>query len=131
MFGLVLAGETQPATVHALAHAINEALGAVGTTVAYTEPVEMAIGRQRSNDRPYLEVRDRGPGIPAAAQHRIFEPFFRATPESEAGTGLGLFISRELCEWNRAALIYEPRQGGGSVFRIIFADPLRWETDQT
>jgi two-component system sensor histidine kinase PilS (NtrC family) len=102
-----------------------------GVDRADPEPVEMAIGRQRSNDRPYLEVRDRGPGIPAAAQHRIFEPFFRATPESEAGTGLGLFIARELCEWNRAALIYEPRQGGGSVFRIIFADPLRWETDRT
>jgi MoCo/4Fe-4S cofactor protein with predicted Tat translocation signal len=39
---LVLAGQTQPPAVHALAHAMNEALGAVGTTVFYTEPVEMA-----------------------------------------------------------------------------------------
>jgi two-component system sensor histidine kinase PilS (NtrC family) len=91
------------------------------------EPVELAIGRRRSNNRPYREVRDRGPGIPAGAQHRIFEPFFRADADGDAGSGLGLFISRELCEWNRAALLYEPRTGGGSVFRIIFADPLRWE----
>jgi molybdopterin-containing oxidoreductase family iron-sulfur binding subunit len=39
---LVIAGESQPPAVHALAHAINEALGAVGTTVAYTAPAESA-----------------------------------------------------------------------------------------
>ena len=38
--GLVIAGERQPAAVHAIAHAINQALGAVGTTVNYTDPVE-------------------------------------------------------------------------------------------
>jgi len=37
---LVLAGESQPPAVHAIAHAMNEALGAVGTTVSYTEPVD-------------------------------------------------------------------------------------------
>ncbi|MCC6699016.1 MAG: 4Fe-4S dicluster domain-containing protein, partial [Candidatus Hydrogenedentes bacterium] len=37
---LVIAGETQPATVHALAHALNDALGNVGATVTYTAPVE-------------------------------------------------------------------------------------------
>ena len=37
---LVVAGEHQPAEVHALAHAINAALGNVGTTLYYTEPVE-------------------------------------------------------------------------------------------
>ena len=37
---LVLAGDPQPPVVHALAHAMNQALGNVGTTVTYTEPVE-------------------------------------------------------------------------------------------
>jgi two-component system sensor histidine kinase PilS (NtrC family) len=55
----------------------------------------------------------------------LFEPF--ATGRV-GGTGLGLFISRELCECNRAALIFESRPRGGSVFRIVFADPERWET---
>jgi two-component system, NtrC family, sensor histidine kinase PilS len=91
--------------------------------------VEVAIGRRGGTARPYFEVRDRGPGIPPEAAERVFEPFFRASPgESRDGSGLGLFISRELCEVNRAALIYEPRDGGGAVFRIIFSDPQRWET---
>jgi MoCo/4Fe-4S cofactor protein with predicted Tat translocation signal len=37
---LVIAGDEQPATVHALAHAMNEALGNVGKTILYTEPIE-------------------------------------------------------------------------------------------
>ena len=41
---LVLAGESQPPAVHALAHALNEALGAVGTTVSYTAPAEAQPG---------------------------------------------------------------------------------------
>jgi len=90
-------------------------------------PVELVSGRRLANDRPFLEIRDRGPGIPADIRDRIFEPFFRGKGSEKMGTGLGLFICRELCECNRAALVYEPREGGGSVFRIIFADPLRWE----
>ena len=98
-----------------------------GEDDAGDEPIELVCGRRIGNDRPFLEIRDRGPGIPVDIQDRVFEPFFRGTSEQRAGTGLGLFISRELCECNRAALVYEPRHGGGSIFRIIFADPLRWE----
>lgn len=86
--------------------------------------VEIAFGRLPGNRRPYLEVADSGPGIPEELREQVFEPF--ATGRA-GGTGLGLFISRELCECNRAALIHEPRRGGGSIFRIVFADPARWE----
>jgi molybdopterin-containing oxidoreductase family iron-sulfur binding subunit len=46
--GLVIAGESQPPAVHAIAHALNEALGAVGTTVTYTAPAEAAPGGETS-----------------------------------------------------------------------------------
>ena len=86
--------------------------------------VELRLGRLGGSNRPYLEVADRGPGIDPASAERIFEPFFT----SEAGgTGLGLFISRELAQGNGALLAYEPRPGGGSIFRLVFADPTRWE----
>jgi two-component system, NtrC family, sensor histidine kinase PilS len=86
-------------------------------------PVEVSVGRLSPSARPYLEVSDRGPGIEPAAVDRIFEPFFTGP---RGGTGLGLFIARELCQLNRAVLLYEPRAGGGSTFRVVFTDPQRW-----
>jgi len=85
--------------------------------------IELRSGRLSGSGRPYLEVADRGPGIDPAAAERIFEPFFS---NGGGGTGLGLFISRELCQTNGAVLAYEVRPGGGSIFRIVFADPQRW-----
>jgi len=86
--------------------------------------VELRVGRLTGSNRPYLEVLDRGPGIEAALTDRIFEPFFTSRA---SGTGLGLFIARELAQCNGALLVFEPRPGGGSVFRVVFADPQRWE----
>ena len=88
------------------------------------DTVEIRIGRLAGSNRPFLEVLDRGPGIDSTISDRIFEPFFTSRA---SGTGLGLFIARELAQCNRALLVYEPRTGGGSVFRIVFADPQRWE----
>ena len=56
--------------------------------------------------------------ITASASERIFEPFFT---ERKGGTGLGLFIARELAQCNGAVLLYEARPGGGSIFRIVFS----------
>ena len=86
--------------------------------------LEIKVSRLNPSNRPYLEVVDRGPGIEAKAVDRIFEPFFTGR---KGGTGLGLFIARELCQLNRALLLYEPRAGDGSIFRIVFSDPQRWE----
>lgn len=88
------------------------------------DKVEIRIGRLAGSNRPFLEVLDRGPGIESTISDRIFEPFFTSRT---SGTGLGLFIARELAQCNRALLVYEPRTGGGSTFRIVFADPQRWE----
>ena len=73
--------------------------------------------------RPYLEIADRGPGVAAEYVERIFEPFFSS---GRGGSGLGLFLARELAQTNGATLLYEARAGGGSIFRIVFADPHRW-----
>jgi two-component system sensor histidine kinase PilS (NtrC family) len=85
--------------------------------------VEIRHGRLVPTGRPFLQVMDRGPGVNPELAERIFEPFF----SGGRGTGLGLFLARELAQTNGATLLYEPRHGGGSVFRLVFADPRRWE----
>ena len=85
--------------------------------------VELRYGRMSPSARPFLEIADRGPGVSPELAERIFEPFF----SGGRGTGLGLFLARELAQTNGATLLYEARPGGGSVFRLVFADPRRWE----
>lgn len=73
---------------------------------------------QDSEGRPYLDVIDWGKGVLPEIVDNIFDPFFTTTPK---GTGLGLYIARELCEGNGGELGYRPGEGGvGSVFRVTF-----------
>ncbi|MDH3434710.1 MAG: HAMP domain-containing histidine kinase, partial [Gammaproteobacteria bacterium] len=88
--------------------------------------VEVQADRIQGQGRPYVEVLDHGLGVDASTAEKMFEPFYT---ERSGGTGLGLYISRELCELNRATLLHLDRPGGGSIFRIVFADPDRWESE--
>ena len=70
--------------------------------------------------RPVIDVMDRGPGIPEAVASQLFRPFFTT---SEHGTGLGLYIARELCRANQAQLEYVSVPAGGACFRIFLPPP--------
>ncbi len=65
-----------------------------------------------------LNVMDNGRGMTEAQRQRLFEPFFTTSTQ---GTGLGLFMSRELCLTNGATLDYVALASGGSCFRLVFA----------
>lgn len=80
--------------------------------------VELRAGLDPGHGRPFLEVRDAGPGISEDNTVKLFEPFFTTRAK---GTGLGLYLARELCEANRAQLQYLPIAEGGCCFRITFA----------
>ncbi len=66
----------------------------------------------------HLEVADRGPGIPAGYQDRIFEKFFRLPEAGEGGVGLGLAICRAIVQAHGGRIHVEDRLGGGSSFRL-------------
>ena len=75
-----------------------------------------------------LDIADDGPGVsPTAVQH-LFEPFFTTTAQ---GTGLGLYLARELCAYNQAKLYYHrpeappdrPTPPSGALFRVAFVAP--------
>lgn len=86
------------------------------------ESLCLIVGIDLESDLPYIEVIDDGAGIPDENMQQVFEPFF--TTES-TGSGLGLYISRELCEANQATLDYKRTKDGKSCFHITFAHPER------
>lgn len=84
--------------------------------------IELRAGSTGSGDRAYVEVRDFGPGIAPEHRSSIFEPFFTT---DKGGTGLGLYLARELCESNQAHLALVDGDQPGCCFRITFAHPGR------
>jgi two-component system sensor histidine kinase PilS (NtrC family) len=89
-----------------LTNALRYASGAPGSVVVEAKLAESA--------RVELHIVDDGPGIAANDRGKVFEPFFTT---SSGGTGLGLYIARELCEANGASLELLEGSGGGH-FRI-------------
>ncbi|MEX2367131.1 MAG: HAMP domain-containing sensor histidine kinase, partial [Pseudohongiellaceae bacterium] len=71
---------------------------------------------------PYIDIIDEGEGIPLADRGKIFEPFFTT---ERSGTGLGLYICREICEANQAQISYLRTENQQSCFRISFTHPDR------
>lgn len=103
--------------VHALRSLSNLVENAVRMSPAGV-PVEVSV--RREGDVLSFRVADRGPGVPAEDQGRIFEAFYRpaGTPVDTGRAGLGLSIARRLAELQGGTVSYEPRPGGGSIFSL-------------
>jgi len=71
--------------------------------------------------QPYIDISDNGPGINEETQTHIFEPFFTTNAK---GTGLGLYITKEVIESNRAKIRHISPTMGGACFRIYFQQTL-------
>ncbi|MCW0452890.1 sensor histidine kinase [Xanthomonas sacchari] len=84
------------------------------------EPARVRLRVALQERNAIVDVMDRGPGIPEAVAAQLFRPFFTT---SEHGTGLGLYIARELCRANQARLEYVPVPAGGACFRVALPGP--------
>ncbi|MBU6451611.1 MAG: DUF4118 domain-containing protein [Cyanobacteria bacterium REEB67] len=72
-------------------------------------------------NRFYIEIKDRGRGLPKSEEALVFTPFFRASEVKETsipGMGLGLALSKGLVEAHQGTLSAYNREAGGAVFRI-------------
>jgi PAS domain S-box-containing protein len=80
-------------------------------------PIEVRLACD--HDLCTLDVMDRGAGVPPDERRFIFDPFYRAqTAGHVAGVGIGLAVCKRLVEAQGGAITYEPREGGGSRFRV-------------
>jgi len=97
----------------------------VGNALKFTEDGEVVVRVVATGETAAsIEVQDSGIGIPADRMPHIFSPFRQvdsSTSRRYGGTGLGLTISRSLCEMMSFALDGESELGSGSTFRIDFA----------
>ena len=84
--------------------------------------IKMVTGIAADGARAYLDVKDYGPGIAKEDASSVFEPFFTT---DKNGTGLGLYLAKELCEANQAHLSLIDTERSGCCFRIMFAHPGR------
>ncbi len=79
--------------------------------------IVLSSGWQQPHGQPYLDLADNGGGISAELRDKVFEPFFTT---AHKGTGLGLYLAREMCEYNQARLLLMQDEQG-LRFRMLFA----------
>ena len=79
--------------------------------------IQLISGYSQEDNQPYLDIIDNGPGINRELGQQIFDPFFTTNTK---GTGLGLYISKEIIESNRGKIQYLEENHEGSCFRIYF-----------
>jgi PAS domain S-box-containing protein len=105
-------------TTQVLANVVDNAL-------EYSDgPVRLAVARDDASVR--FTIADEGPGIPPAERERVFEKFHRLDPgqvQGGGGTGLGLYIARELTRRMHGRIGFLPAERGTVVFVDLPAAP--------
>ena len=106
--------------IRSLHNALDRAIGnTVRNAVRYAADIE--IHAKAESDRLVIQILDRGPGVPAEALSRLFEPFYRpeaARGRSTGGSGLGLAITKRCVEACGGAVVAKNREGGGLAVSI-------------
>jgi len=108
----------QQVLTNLLDNALRHSFAATGTASAH-----ILVAKLADENLINMDIIDQGEGVPEADRSKLFEPFFST---SSGGSGLGLFIARELCTINYATIKYqvtEPGNDSRGFFRITFIHP--------
>jgi len=101
---------------------VQVATNLISNAAKYTprgQTVRITVTRDGAGAR--LSVADRGPGVPEAFRERIFSRFAQADASDargKSGTGLGLYIAREIAQRHGGRLWFESPETGGAVFHL-------------
>lgn len=96
----------------------------IGNAIKYTPEgkVEIETEVNKIRKKYFITVQDTGMGISAENQKKLFSKFYRVKSEETAeipGTGLGLWIIKQMCEKMGGEILFESMKGSGSKFIII------------
>jgi signal transduction histidine kinase len=95
----------------------------LSNAVKFTERGEVTVAAGADGGRPWIEVRDTGPGLPAGSEEAVFEEFLQVAVgtkgKREPGSGLGLAISRRLARAMGGDLAARSRADGGAAFILL------------
>ena len=111
-------GEAMPIDADAVEQAV---LNLLDNAAKYGgDAKRVAVCLRDAGTEALVEVRDEGPGIPAAERARIFERFHRGPHEDRGGYGLGLYLVRHVMEAHGGTVVVESEPGHGSLFTLRF-----------
>ncbi len=98
---------------------MNLLMNAVHAVSDQPDPNKITVRSRTDGSSVMVEVEDTGSGIDESLHEIIFEPFFTTKPP-EHGTGLGLWLCREIVRKNRGVLAFDTELGEGTTFRMTF-----------
>jgi ligand-binding sensor domain-containing protein/signal transduction histidine kinase len=102
---------------------MNLSINAIQAMEELNEKGELTISLAKDQfNRIIFEVSDTGPGIPPDVLDKIFDPLF-TTKDPEKGTGLGLFVVKQIVDEYKAKIQVISHPGEGTTFRITFPPP--------
>jgi signal transduction histidine kinase len=93
----------------------------IDNAAKYASRGRVEVAAESLDGAARISVSDEGPGIPRGEQQRIFEKFYRGDPQlthAPSGTGLGLYVCRELVGRLQGRVWVASREGEGSTFYV-------------
>ena len=102
---------------HRLAQVLKNLLSNAVKYSPAGSPIDITLGLSGDRARAVVTVRDLGPGVPPSERDRLFQKFARlSTAGGTRGSGLGLYICRQILRDHRGDLLADWPSGGGSLF---------------
>ena len=124
-FQLLFEEKEEPYLISVNPHRFKQVLtNLIENAIKYTKEgkIEILTTADQEKNKYFIVIRDTGLGIPAASQKRLFEKFYRVKTKETAdipGTGLGLWISRQICQKMGGEILFESMEGVGSKFFLV------------
>ena len=98
-------------------------MNVIGNAIKYTKNGSVTVRSLEEDEKMKIQIKDTGIGMSAKDQERLFEKFYRVRNEYTSkmiGTGLGLWITKQLVEMMKGKIYIESIEGTGTQVTLFF-----------